>query len=262
MSSPFQSLLLEVQNSASGSSLGSWSWLASSPHSTGGTSHATASHIIPDSIPRIRREVSARTPSTSFVNMKEIERGPAPGSSTTTWVDTSFSSAPRATSLPPPPHLKKSRTSPSQTTSFLLAKEYKDILRSNLPYMSASQMDQYNEFADFLTGSKDHSWSNLLAHSPAMKNQRKLLGAEETEKIIDDVITEYGKQRKTGAKKEGEQAIRDVAPLQNYLEKLKQNPEGLLQNIQGLLDSGKNNLPKQILGGVKDMMQMSNMQAA
>mmetsp|Transcript_28596 Transcript_28596/g.72461 ORF Transcript_28596/g.72461 Transcript_28596/m.72461 type:complete len:144 (+) Transcript_28596:77-508(+) len=57
--------------------------------------------------------------------------------------------------------------------------KFEKIPRAALPrQLSADAYEHFNQFAEFLTGSDDHSWSDLLEHSPAMRDQRKLLGGE------------------------------------------------------------------------------------
>eukprot|EP00392_Amoebophrya_sp_AT5.2_P007914 g7933.t1 len=62
---------------------------------------------------------------------------------------------------------------------YLSKPKFEKIPRAALPrQLSADAYEHFNQFAEFLTGSDDHSWSDLLEHSPAMRDQRKLLGGE------------------------------------------------------------------------------------
>ena len=96
-----------------------------------------------------------------------------------------FSSSSSSSSIP------RSRKSVTRATSFAVHQQpqfkqnpfdrpkFEKIPRAALPrQLSADAYEQFNQFAEFLTGSADHSWSDLLEHSPAMRDQRKLLGGE------------------------------------------------------------------------------------
>ena len=82
---------------------------------------------------------------------------------------------------------RSSRT--NHYTSFEVPRGYRKQLKQAVPWMTNKEANQYAEFADFIHSTNDPSYSNLLAASPIMRNQRKLLGGQETDEFINGVLT-------------------------------------------------------------------------
>ncbi|CAD7938530.1 unnamed protein product [Amoebophrya sp. A120] len=129
-------------------------------------------------------------------------------------------------------------------------KEVLKIRSASFPHFSAKQFEKYNEFADFLANGDDHSISDLLEASPAMHQQRKLMGGQQADLLVKKLMTNYAGFIGREANKE-----QDLPNLRNFLSDAQKEPEKLFSDLQSAVNSNEP-LPQKIMKGAQNMLHL------